>query len=102
MLKNRFRPTFLFSLLLLLCAPSVNAQQTPAATSSPSASPSPTPVVFSAQTLADLKRLQQAALTSDYAFRQGAHLFDKIGARQAGSAQGAQAGEDGGIQVKAT
>ena len=39
----------------------------PEASSTPSASPSATPAVFSAQTLADLKRLQQAALTSDYA-----------------------------------
>src|SRR5437016_12990290 len=93
MLKNRFRPTFLFSLLLLLCAPSVNAQQTPVATSSPSASPSPTPVVFSAQTLADLKRLQQAALTSDYAYRQVAHLSNNIGPRLTGSAQAGKAVE---------
>src|SRR5438876_11923749 len=91
MLKNRFRPTFLFSLLLLLCAPSVNAQQTPAATSSPSASP--TPVVFSPQTLTDLKQLQQAALTSDYAYRQVAHLSNNIGPRLTGSAQAAKAVE---------
>src|SRR5438270_442738 len=91
MLKNRFRPTFLFSLLLLLCAPSVNAQQMPAATSSPSASP--TPVVFSAQTLADLKQLQQAALTSDYAYRQVAHLSNNIGPRLSGSTQAAKAVE---------
>src|SRR5207237_6287812 len=91
MLKNRFRPTFLFSLLLLLCAPSVNAQRTPAATSSPSASP--TPVVFSAQALADLKRSQQAALTSDYAYRQVAHLSNNIGPRLTGSAQAGKAVE---------
>src|SRR3989440_3169081 len=101
MLKNRFRPTFLFSLLLLLCAPSVNAQQTPAATSSPSASPSPTPVVFSAQTLADLKRLQQAALTSDYAYRQVAHLSNNIGPRLTGSAQAAKAVEYVASELKA-
>src|SRR5438046_6251834 len=99
MLKNRFRPTFLFSLLLLLCAPSVNAQQTPAATSSPSASP--TPVVFSPQTLADLKRLQQAALTSDYAYRQVAHLSNNIGPRLTGSAQAAKAVEYVASELKA-
>src|SRR5438046_8877895 len=93
MLKNRFRPTFLFSLLLLLCAPSVNAQQTPAATSSPSASP--TPVVFSAQTLPELKRLQQSALTSDYAYRQVAHLSNNIVPRLTGSAHAPKAGEYG-------
>src|SRR5438270_4032967 len=99
MLKNRFRPTFLFSLLLLLCAPSVNAQQMPAATSSPSASP--TPVVFSAQTLADLKQLQQAALTSDYAYRQVAHLSNNIGPRLTGSAQAAKAVEYVAAEMKA-
>src|SRR5438105_2082709 len=101
MLKNRFRPTFLFSLLLLLCAPSVNAQQTPAATSSPSASPSPTPAVFSAETLADLTRLQQAALTSDYAYRQVAHLSDNIGPRLSGSAQATKAVEYVAGELKA-
>src|SRR5437868_3781666 len=99
MLKNRFRPTFLFSLLLLLCAPSVNAQQTQAATSSPSASP--TPVVFSAQTLADLKQLQQAALTSDYAYRQVAHLSNNIGPRLTGSAQADKAVEYVASELKA-
>src|SRR5437016_8121765 len=101
MLKNRFRPTFLFSLLLLLCAPSVNAQQTPAATSSPSASPSPTPVVFSSQTLADLKRLQQAALNSDYAYRQVAHLANNIGPRLSGSAQAAKSVDYVASELKA-
>src|SRR5256886_14155663 len=100
MLKNRFRPTFLFSLLLLLYAQRVEAQQTPTATSSPSASPSSTPVVFSAQTLADLKRLQQAALTSDYAYRQVAHLSNNIGPRLTGSAQAAKAVEDVASELK--
>src|SRR6059058_1299169 len=80
-------------LSLFFCGPSVNAQQTPAATSSPSASPSSTPIVFSAQTLADLKRLQQAALTSDYAYRQVAHLSNNIGPRLTGSAQAGKAVE---------
>lgn len=57
------------------------------------ASPSPTatPIVFSPQTLADLKRLQQAALRSDYAYRQVAHLSNNIGPRLSGSAQAAKA-----------
>src|SRR6059036_1988487 len=80
-------------LLLFFCGPSVNAQQTPVAASSPSASPSPTPVVFSPQTLADLKRLQQAALSSDYAYKQVAHLANNIGPRLSGSAQAAKAVE---------
>src|SRR5437867_2680288 len=88
-------------LLLFFCGPSVNAQQTPVATSSPSASPSPTPVVFSAQTLADLKRLQQAALASDYAYRQVAHLANNIGPRLSGSAQAAKAVEYVANELKA-
>src|SRR5438477_5578331 len=80
-------------LLLFFCGPSVNAQQTPVATSSPNASPSPTPPIFSQQTLGELKRLQQAALTSDYAYRQVAHLSNNIGPRLTGSAQAAKAVE---------
>src|SRR5438552_2532855 len=53
--------------------------------------PTATPIFFSTQTLADLKRLQQAALTSDYAYRQVAHLADNIGPRLTGSAQAAKA-----------
>ncbi|HWN23929.1 MAG TPA: M20/M25/M40 family metallo-hydrolase [Candidatus Sulfotelmatobacter sp.] len=49
--------------------------------------PSPPPVVFSPQTLADLKRLQQEALNSDYAYKQVAHLANNIGSRLSGSAQ---------------
>src|SRR4029077_3938526 len=62
-----------------------------AAASSPNASPSPTPAVFSAPTLVDLKRLRQAALTSNYAYRQVAHLANNIGPRLTGSAQAAKA-----------
>jgi carboxypeptidase Q len=58
-----------------------------------SPSPNATPIVFSSTTLADLKRLQQAALTSDYAYRQVAHLSNNIGARLTGSAQAAKAVE---------
>jgi carboxypeptidase Q len=92
-LQNRLSGTSLLSLLLFLCAQRVDAQQTPATASSPNASPSPTPAVFSPQTLADLKRLQQAALTSDYAYRQVAHLANNIGPRLTGSAQAAKAVE---------
>src|SRR5207253_9880619 len=51
----------------------------PEASSTPSASPSATPIFFTDQTLADLKQLRQAALTSDYAFKQVAHLANNIG-----------------------
>jgi len=63
----------------------------PEASPNPSASPSATPIVFLEQTLADLKQLRQAALASDYAFKQVAHLANNIGPRLSGSIQAAQA-----------
>src|SRR5438477_32118 len=81
------------------CALNIDAQQTPASSRSPSASP--TPVVFSAQTLADLNQLQQAALTNDYAYRQVAHLSNNIGPRLTGSAQAAKAVEYVASELKA-
>ena len=48
----------------------------------------PTPAVtYPPQLTAELKQLQQAALTSDYAYRQLAHLTDSIGPRLTGSPQ---------------
>src|SRR5256886_6271788 len=86
---------------LYFCALDISAQQTPVAPSSPSASPSPTPTVFSPQTLADLKRLQQTALSSDYAYKQVAHLANNIGPRLSGSAQAAKAVEYVANELKA-
>src|SRR5437899_10965833 len=63
--------------------------------------PTATPIVFSNQTLSDLKRLQQAALSSDYAYRQVAHLADNIGPRLSGSAQAAKAVEYVANELKA-
>ncbi len=91
--SDQFRVIWLLSLSLLLCSPRIDAQQTPAAASSSTASPSPTPAVFSPQTLAELKQLQLAALNSDYAYRQVAHLADNIGPRLSGSAQAAKSVE---------
>src|SRR5213075_2085202 len=99
--QSHFHAIFLLSLLLSLCAQRLDAQQTPVAASTPSASPSPTPAVFSAETLADLKRLQQAALTSDYAYRQVAHLSNNIGPRLTGSAQATKAVEYVAGELKA-
>src|SRR5437773_4057149 len=48
-------------------------------------------MVVSPRTLTDLKRLQQAALKSDYAYKQVAHLANNIGPRLSGSAQAAKA-----------
>src|SRR6267154_1915007 len=84
-----------------LCAPRVVAQQTPPVASTPNGSPSPTPPVFSPQTLSELKQLQQAALESDYAYRQVAHLANNIGPRLSGSAQARKAVEYVASELKA-
>src|SRR5438067_10438947 len=99
---KRLCTTGIVGVLLIL-----NAWQCDAQTSSPqeqsSATPTPTatPIVFSPQTLADLKRLQQAALNSDYAYRQVAHLANNIGPRLTGSAQAAKAVEYVAGELKA-
>jgi carboxypeptidase Q len=98
--KSRFSLA-LFLTGWLICGPKSDAQVgTSSSPSEPidtetkaSPSPAPTPVVFSPQTLADLKRLQQAALKSDYAYRQVAHLSNHIGPRLSGSIQATQAVE---------
>jgi carboxypeptidase Q len=71
------------------------------ATSTSTPTPTATPAVFSAQTLAELKRLQQAALNSDYAFKQVAHLANNIGPRLSGSVQAAKAVEYVAGELKA-
>ncbi len=73
----------------LLLAVSVNilfsaGVDTPAQLSRP---PAPPPVQYSPQLGAEIKRVQQAALESDYAYRQLAHLSDNIGPRLSGSPQ---------------
>jgi hypothetical protein len=83
----------IFGILLLSCGSRGGAQSTP--------TPTATPVVFSAQTLGDLKRLQQAALGSDYAYKQVAHLSNNIGPRLSGSAQAAKAVEHVAGELKA-
>jgi carboxypeptidase Q len=96
----------IFKFSLLICLSPINAQQasTPidtAARASSSPSPMSTPAVFSPQTLADLKRMQQAALNSDYAYRQVAHLANNIGPRLSGSAQANKAVEYVAGELKA-
>ena len=86
--------------LAWLCLTSAFAQQA-APTSTTTPTPTATPIVFSAQTLADLKRLRQAALSSDYAYRQVAHLANNIGPRLSGSAQAAKAVEYVANELKA-
>src|SRR5436309_3835378 len=92
------------SFAFLVLAASSNAQSgspIEGSTSNGTPTPTATPIVFSAQTLADLKRLQQAALSSDYAYRQVAHLADNIGPRLTGSAQAAKAVEYVASELKA-
>jgi carboxypeptidase Q len=48
---------------------------------------------LSEQTVSELQRIQQAALASDYAYRQLAHLTDSIGPRLTGSPQAEKAVE---------
>ena len=82
--------------------------QSPSPTLSPvdnaartSPSPTATPIVFSVQTLGDLKRLQQTALMSNYAYKQVEHLSNNIGPRLTGSAQAAKAVEYVAAELKA-
>src|SRR5437870_12132694 len=88
---------FILSLIHLISPVWTNAQTE----RSTSPTPTATPIVFSAQTLADSRRLQQAALTSDYAYRQVAHLANNIGPRLTGSAQAAKAVEYVANELKA-
>src|SRR5437870_11489698 len=84
----------LVSFAFLVLAASSNAQSgSPIEGSTATPTPTATPIVFSPQTLADLQRLQQAALSSDYAYKQVAHLANNIGPRLSGSAQAAKAVE---------
>src|SRR5436309_8465778 len=99
--SNQLRIASLLCVSLFLCASRVVGQPTPVAPLDSSPSPSPTPAVFSQQTLADLKRLQQAALSSDYAYKQVAHLANNIGPRLSGSAQAAKAVEYVANELKA-
>src|SRR5437588_7696073 len=88
-----------FWVSFFLCAWRIAALAITVATPTPS--PSATPVLFSPQTLAELKQLQQAALKSDYAYRQVAHLANNIGPRLSGSAQAAKAVEYVASELKA-
>src|SRR5438270_11911973 len=81
--------------------PAAKADSTVAPEEPATPTPSPTPPVFSTQTLADLKRLQQAALSSDYAYREVAHLSNNIGPRLSGSTQAAKAVEYVANELKA-
>jgi carboxypeptidase Q len=53
----------------------------------------PTPQLYSTTTIQDMQRVMQAALASDYAYRQTAYLSNNIGPRLSGSPQAARAVE---------
>jgi Zn-dependent M28 family amino/carboxypeptidase len=69
--------------------------------STPSPTPSATPELYSAQTLTELRQLQEAALASNYAYQQVAHLSNNIGPRLSGSPQAQKAVEYVAGELKA-
>ncbi|HEY0385454.1 MAG TPA: M20/M25/M40 family metallo-hydrolase [Pyrinomonadaceae bacterium] len=69
------------ALLVQACFSHASAQQRTAAA----------PVVYPPQLLSELKQIQQAALRSDYAYRQVAYLSNNIGPRLSGSPQAERA-----------
>ena len=108
MIRSISSLNFLFLIVCSAGLSHVSAQQprpaASAASTSGGLSPSISPAAnasFSPQTLTDLERLQQAALTSDYAYRQVAHLSNNIGPRLSGSVQAAKAVEYVAAELKA-
>jgi Zn-dependent M28 family amino/carboxypeptidase len=99
--RNALCATCVAFLLAMAWPVHLAAQRTSAGESSPKGSPSVTGAVFSPKTLSELKQLQQAALDSDYAYRQVAHLANNIGQRLTGSAQAAKAVEYVAAELKA-
>ena len=103
-LDMRFCSTTIVAISFSLWVTRAIGQQpasTSASISTPSATPTATPVVFSQQTVAELKRLQEEALRSDYAYKQVAHLANNIGPRLSGSAQAAKSVEYVASELKA-
>lgn len=93
------RPAFPFFVLVLL-ATAAHAQSPSAAEASAPAVPlfqrttsflDPGTGAWTAQQLATMRQLRDAALADDYAFQQVRHLSNNIGPRPSGSAQAAQA-----------
>lgn len=82
--RNRFLVITLSIILFTANSPMPVAQQRSEQTMAPDYPP---------QLLTELKQIQQAALSSDYAYQQVAHLANKIGPRLSGSAQAQRAVE---------
>src|SRR5438067_2204584 len=100
-LAMRLGSTAAVTLFFLLWMTRSFGQQPASSGSTATPTPTATPVVFSPQTLGELKRLQQGALNSDYAYQQVAHLANNIGPRLSGSAQAAKAVEYFANELKA-
>jgi Zn-dependent M28 family amino/carboxypeptidase len=88
-------PIFLIALVIAGASRCLAQEPTPTPT------PTPTPSPYSAQTLSEMKQLQEAALKSDYAYRQVAHLSNNIGPRLTGSPQAQKAVEYVAAELKA-
>lgn len=61
----------------------------------------PTPELYSAATISEMRQLQKAATASDYAYRQVGYLSNNIGPRLSGSAQAERAVEYVGDEMRA-
>jgi carboxypeptidase Q len=81
MFMNRRQNCFGLIIVVMLLSGVVPA---PAQLSRPPQAPA---TQYSPQLVSEIKKIQQAALESDYAYRQLAHLADNIGPRLSGSAQ---------------
>ncbi len=86
---------YVLAFALALGAPlrETRAQQSSSNTAASPAPASPTAANWPPELIAKLEKLRDAALASDYAFRQAAHLTENIGPRISGSPQAQQAVE---------
>ncbi len=94
-LGRNISPRLFAALAMISVATLAAAQETPSPT------PTPTPPLYSAQTLSEMKQLQEAALKSEYAYRQVAHLANNIGPRLSGSVQAQKAVDYVAAELKA-
>ena len=74
--------TFVVSFVVSLCSAITFGQ-----------APAPTPELFTARTVGEMRSIMRAALASDYAYRQTAYLSNNIGPRLSGSPQAERAVE---------
>ena len=84
MFMNRVQNCFRVIIVVIMMFSSGVMQASAQASRPPQATP---PLQYSPQFVAEIKKVQQGALGSDYAYRQVAHLANNIGPRLSGSAQ---------------